>query len=131
MSRRVLVPAEATVQAAISDIRGEAAQRGRKPTVTALASRVGLTNATFWRHFPDLARELVDTARAQSMTPPQPESTRPRDDRAALARENRRLADHLDLAVANIARLTHENHQLRQAVEAAANVTRLNSSLER
>jgi hypothetical protein len=40
-------------------------------------------------------------------------------------RDNQNLAEHLELAIANIQRLTLENHQLRSALEAAHKVTRL------
>lgn len=129
MSRAVHLPTEAAVQAARGDVCAEAARQGRRPTVTTLARRVGLTNATFWRHFPQLARDLVDDARHPPKSPPVAGDTvTPADRIANLTRENRRLTDNLDLAVANIARLTLENHQLRQAVESATNVTRIDSS---
>jgi hypothetical protein len=44
---------------------------------------------------------------------------------AKLRRENRRLREHLDLAVANLQRLTLQNHRQWQALEAAAQVTTL------
>lgn len=132
MSRAVHLPTEAAVQVASADVREEAALQGRRPTVTALAGRVGLTNATFWRHFPHLARDLVDSTRLTSGVVPSASCMPgPADRVASLVRENRRLTDHLDLTVANIARLTLENHQLRQALEAAVSVTRIDSSAGR
>lgn len=42
---------------------------------------------------------------------------------ADLRRTNHDLNEHLDLAVANIQRLTLDNHSLRHQLEAKANVT--------
>jgi hypothetical protein len=42
-----------------------------------------------------------------------------------LRRDNHDLPEHLELAIANIQRLTIDNQALRQALEAARNVTRL------
>jgi hypothetical protein len=44
---------------------------------------------------------------------------------ADLRRDNHELTEHLELAVANIQRLCLETHQLRQQLEAATNVTRI------
>ena len=46
-------------------------------------------------------------------------------DNAKLRGDNRDLAEHLELAIANIQRLTIDNQALREAREAARNVTRL------
>ncbi|WIX83478.1 hypothetical protein QRX50_23325 [Amycolatopsis carbonis] len=44
---------------------------------------------------------------------------------AKLRRDNQTLHEHLNLAVATIMRLTLENAQLREELEAAAKVTRI------
>lgn len=46
-------------------------------------------------------------------------------DNTKLRRDNHELAEHLELAVANIQRLTVDNHQLRHQLEAATNVTHI------
>jgi hypothetical protein len=46
-------------------------------------------------------------------------------------RENKILANHLDLAVANIMRLTLEIHQLRRELEATSNITRIGPAADR
>jgi hypothetical protein len=129
VSRKVALPNEEQVRQALAELTAEAETAGRQSTVLGLARRLGLANATFWRHFPDIAEEVRDAAR----------SHRPADgnplggDRyselvkknASLRRSNTELSEHLALAVANIQRLTLENHQLRQELEAAAKVTAL------
>lgn len=131
MSRRVDLPSDHAARQAMAALLDEAASGGTTPTVVELARRLGLTNSTFWRRFPDLANELRATART-----PTPEiSTSPAAKRyadleqrnAELTRDNRQLAEHLDLAVANIQRLTLDNHGLRQALEAANKVTRIDT----
>ena len=44
-----------------------------------------------------------------------------------LRRDNASLTEHLELAIANIHRLTLENHRLRQALETASKVTRIDA----
>jgi len=125
MSRRVQLPTEAEVRTALTQLCDHADQHHTRPTVTALARRVGLTNTTFWRYFPQQARELVDRTRVE---PADDDRGGNGTDRvAALTRDNQQLREHLDLATANIARLTLENHHLRTTLEAATAVTQLSS----
>ena len=121
MTRRTILPTVDDIRLAIHDLT-EAT--GKPPTVLVLASRLGLSNTTFRRHFPDITADLkqrrsCDPASAADAVSRFDELKR---DNAALRRENRQLREHLDLAVANIQRLTLENHRLRQQLEAAANV---------
>ncbi|MEU8003672.1 hypothetical protein AB0B66_21150 [Catellatospora sp. NPDC049111] len=125
MRYRQPLPSEQTVRSTLEQLRNEADKTGRAPSILALARRLGLANTTFRRHFPVLCTELT----AHEPTPVldgEPSSyaklTREVD---KLRRDNRELAEHLELAIANIQRLTMENHGLRQALEAARNVTRL------
>ena len=66
MSRSVELPAEHEVRAAPREIIDQARQTGHRPNVLAVARRFGLSNTTFRRNFPDVARELGD----QRRTPP-------------------------------------------------------------
>ncbi len=127
MSRRVQLPTETDVAAALTQLCDHADQHHTRPTVTALARRVGLTNATFWRCFPQQARELVERARVEPTDADNDRGTNVTDRTAALARDNQQLREHLDLATANIARLTLENHHLRTTLEAATSVSQLSS----
>jgi AcrR family transcriptional regulator len=129
MSRRVALPTEEHIRQHLAELVAEADAGGARLTVLGLARRLGLANATFWRHFPDIAEEVRGTARAHGRTAS--DAAEPdRDDQlqgknAELCRANSGLSEHLALAVANIQRLTLENHQLRQELEAAAKVTPL------
>lgn len=128
MTRKVDLPTEAQVLTALAELNA-AASDGRSPSVVALARHLGLTNTTFWRHFPDIAQDVA-TRRRTSITP-QPRQPSPhhhdelKAQNAKLRRVNRDLTDQLDLAISHIQRLTLENHRLRQELETAAKVTRI------
>jgi transposase-like protein len=102
---------------------------GRRPSVQALARRLGLTNTTFWRHYPHIARQTADQRRATPTPATEPANRIAQLERqlADLRRANRDLADHLHLAAANIQRLTLDNHQLRQELHAATNIRQLHT----
>ena len=129
MSRRIELPSHETAHQALKALVEEAKTNGTSPTVVELARTLGLTNTTFWRHFPDLANEIRVAARQPDEDAPSSPARQRFADlerrSAELGRENRQLAEHLDLAVANIQRLTLDNHQLRQALESANKVTKL------
>jgi hypothetical protein len=127
MSRKLDLPVRGQVLQVLADL---ASASGRPPSVVALARRLGLTNATFWRHYPDIAREVAAQRRASPSQSSDPDTySRPGDDlRAQIAQlreANQALTEQLDLAIASIQRLSIENHQLRQDLEAAAAVTHL------
>lgn len=126
MSRRVPLPSDQAVADTLHAVLETAAADGTRPTVVELARRVGLSNSTFWRHYPDVANQLRDTARRSTSRPAGTEassSQRAQERAATLIRDNEQLREHLELAAATIARLTLDNHQLRQALEAAQAVT--------
>jgi len=130
MTRRIDAPSEARVRAALEDFRQRASDNGTQPSVLALARKFGMSNTTFRRHFPDIARE-VGALRSVPATPGAGgELTR--YDRlvarnAKLKRHNRELTDTLTLAACHIQRITLENQKLREELEAATGVTRLTS----
>ena len=131
MSRRVDLPDDHAVRTTMTALLDEAAAQGTTPTVVALAKRLGLTNSTFWRHFPDIANELRTTVRVPNPDVPASPAARRfaelEQRNAELTRDNRQLTEHLDLAVANLQRLTLDNHQMRQALESAGKVTRIDA----
>lgn len=136
MSRKIGLPAEAHVRAVLADMLAEETAGGPKPSVLALARRLGLSNATFWRHFRDIATEIRHTA-GDSMA--QPGGQNPRRDRvvgelasqnAGLRRERDRLADQLEVALGHLRRLTIDNARLRHDLEAAHKITRLDLGRE-
>jgi hypothetical protein len=77
----------------------------------------------------DTAREVAGLARrpapAQSAITAGGGLTDLKDRNAELRRANRRLTEHLELAVANIHRLALDSHPLRKELEAAAKVVRI------
>jgi transposase-like protein len=131
VSRRVDLPDDHAVRTAMTGLLDEAATEGTTPTVVALAKRLGLTNSTFWRHFPDIANELRTTVRTPNPDAPASPAARRfaelEQRNAELTRDNRQLAEHLDLAVVNLQRLTLDNHRLRQELEAASKITRIDT----
>jgi AcrR family transcriptional regulator len=130
MSRKIDLPAKAHVRAVLADMRAEAAAGGAKPSMLALARRLELSNATFWRHFRDIAAEIRHTA-GDSMA--QPGGQNPWRDRAGelasqnagLRRERDRLADQMEPALGHLRRLTMDNAEPRHDLEAARKITRL------
>ncbi|GAB2994128.1 hypothetical protein GCM10027184_55780 [Saccharothrix stipae] len=124
MSRRVDLPDHDTVRAAMAEVIRTARDDGRKPTVVALAHEIGLNNSTFWRHFPDLASELVAQARDHTIV----EQAQPgrydqlAAEHARLKRAHAELQHDHDRAKAVIQRLSLDNHRLRQQIEGAAKI---------
>jgi AcrR family transcriptional regulator len=131
VSRRVDLPDDHAVRTTMTALLNEATAQGTTPTVVELAKRLGLTNSTFWRHFPDIANELRTTARTPNPDAPASPAARRfaelEQRNAELTRDNRQLTEHLDLAVVNLQRLTLDNHKLRRALEAASKVTRIDT----
>jgi len=129
MTRKIALPSKDEVHHAKTRLLAEACASGTRPTVVTLARNLGLTNPTFWRYFPDTAREIAALTRTPAPAPTAEDTTdrlRQLEDRnAALLRTNRNLTDHLELAVANIQRLAIDNQRLRQELEATAKVTHL------
>ncbi|MDG9709674.1 hypothetical protein [Streptomyces sp. DH10] len=91
-----------------------------------------MSNTTFRRHFPHIAREITESR----STPGGSSSGEERQSRldtvvarnAKLKITNRTLKGHLKLAAAQIQRLASESAQLRQALEASAKVTRIGTA---
>jgi AcrR family transcriptional regulator len=108
----------------------EAAAGGAKPSVLALARRLGLSNATFWRHYRNIATDArhaanaaTASASAGNLRPGLPEEQAARN--ARLRRENARLADQLEAALGHLRRLTIDHAELRHDLEAAHAITHL------
>jgi transposase-like protein len=130
VSRPVDLPSEARARTAMEQLLSKARGTGTQPSVLALARQFGLTNTTFRRHFPELAKEIAAARSTPSGEAPATSPGATRYDRlvarnAKLRRANQGLTDHLKIAAAHIQRLTLENHRLRQELEGAANVTRI------
>jgi AcrR family transcriptional regulator len=129
VTARVQLPSEAQVRLALTELAGQA--RAGQPTVLALARSLGLANGTFWRHFPEIAREVAGqrrtaaslnrTTSAQEL----PGDGNPPGELARLRRANRELTDQVEVAIAHLQRLTLENHALREELEHSRKITRL------
>jgi hypothetical protein len=127
VTRRTGLPSHDDVQLAIKQLTETT---GKPPAVLALARHLGLANTTFRRHFPDITTELTqqrspapagsDPVAASRFEKIQRENTE-------LRRARRELAEHLELAIANIQRLTLDNHHLRQQLHAATKITHINT----
>lgn len=129
MTRPAGIPAEERVQHVLDQYLTECRDNGKRPSVLALASRLGLSNTTFRRHFPQHAKEISGTRFRpghpdEADTQPGPyEILAARN--ARLRRANRTLTGNLKLAAAQIQRLGTENARLREALEASSNITHI------
>lgn len=124
MTRRTALPSVEDVQLAVKELTEIT---GKSPTALAPASPFGLANTTFRRNFPDIAADL---AHQRATGPASADAAISRFDQLKadnekLRRDNHELAEHLELAVANIQRLTLESHRLRQQLETANKITRI------
>lgn len=128
MSHPVKLPTPVEILAALAQLRTSS---NRPVTARALAEHVGLTNSTFWRHFPEIAQSVADerrealrgvsTSRAPATTEPAANAER------RLRDENTALRSQLERAVAHIQRLTIENDDLRKQAEQASGIRGLRS----
>jgi hypothetical protein len=128
MTRALDLPTPRAVRDAINAVVTEAHAAGRRPSVLAVARRLGLTNTTFRRNYPDAAAEL-STLRHSGPEPAVPNNESAialRQRIAELRQDNLTLTTHLELAIANIQRLTIDNHRLRQELEALRGIATLN-----
>ena len=121
---------EADVRIALNALREDAAATGhRRPSVLALARRLGLANTTLRRRFPAICVELATgpAGKGQAAHTAVDSTTLVglRQASAQLRRDNENLAANLEVAIANIQRLTLQTHDLREALEHAHGVTRL------
>jgi pantothenate synthetase len=119
------MPSEQAVRDALIDLRADAETTGRHPSVLALAARVGLPNTTFRRRYPSICAELAHAPRRAVASANATATAYEKLAHASLRQDHNALAEHLELAIANIQRLTLDNHELRQALEATLSVTRL------
>lgn len=123
------LPAEPHVRLAFAELVDQAHHDGTRPSVLALARQFGLTNTTFRRHYPEIVRELGQIRRtpATALTESTGTSEHSKlvDRHAELRRAVQELRQDLEIAVANIARLTLDNHQLRTELEQARRITNI------
>ncbi|WP_406172834.1 hypothetical protein [Streptomyces sp. NBC_00996] len=129
MTRPADIPAEARVRRIMDQYVNECRDNGKRPSVLAFAAQLGLSNTTFRRHFPELAKEI--SALRSSPTSPAGDGARPSPydvlvaRNAKLRRANRSLTENLRFAAAQIQRLALDNARLREALESTSNITRI------
>lgn len=119
------LPSETQVRAKLAQIRSS--DEHKKATVSGLAKQLGLTNATFWRHFPEVAQEVADARRLSTAASRKlrQSDTKSADTDIALRTENARLRMQVDLAVSHIQQLTLDNRTLRDQLEAQKGIVHL------
>ncbi|HET6478575.1 MAG TPA: hypothetical protein VFG35_00835 [Actinoplanes sp.] len=133
MSRRPALPSIDEVEKAKDAVIAEADASAKRPSVLTLARRLGLSNTTLRRHFPDIVREISTRRHQQANPDGKPSTTSPiaTEAMARLRRENNDLKTQLEIAIASIHRLALDNHELRGALEAATKVTHITTATRR
>ncbi|KAB2587553.1 hypothetical protein [Streptomyces arboris] len=116
------LPSRSAVHGAADALTGET---GRGPSVLALATRLGIANTTFRRHYPDVCAELAAATSAPSASKAVNAYAALKADNARLRSDKRELAEQLELAIAAIQRLSVDNDLLRTALHEAHSVTPL------
>jgi len=132
MTRNVPDMPEALVRKHLQEVLDTCRETNKQPSVLMLARRLDLTNTTFRRRYPDIAREIADH-RAASAAPPSGPTMHDRlvARNAKLRRHNRELTTQLALAAAQIQNLALRNERLKEALEETSNVTSINSRAPR
>lgn len=128
MTRNVPDLPEVLVRKHLQEVLDTCREANKQPSVLMLARRLDLTNTTFRRRYPDIAREIADHRAA----PTAPRSGPTVHDRlvarnAKLRRRNRELTAQLTLAAAQIQNLALHNERLKEALEETSNVTSISS----
>ncbi|QTI90624.1 hypothetical protein [Streptomyces sp. AgN23] len=130
MTRPADIPTQARARQATDQYLSQCKDNGKRPSVLALATRLGLSNTTFRRHFPELTKEI--SALRSSPSSPAGDEARPSTHNVLIARNaklrraNRALTENLRYAAAHIQRLALDNARLREALESSHNITHIN-----
>lgn len=123
------LPAELQVRQAFTKLVDQAHHNGQRPSVLALARQFGLSNTTFRRHYPEIVRELGQIRRTPATALTESSAATEHSNLVTRSAELRRtvheLRQDLGLAIANIARLTLDNHHLRTELEQARRITNI------
>jgi AraC-like DNA-binding protein len=131
VTRPAEIPAGHRVARVLEQYLAECRDNGKRPSVLTLAARLGMSNTTFRRHFPDHARQISNlraspdpVSRTGADEPPTPYD-RLIARNAKLRRANRALTQNLHLAAAQIQRLSLDNARLRDALQTTSNITHI------
>lgn len=126
MTRRVPDLPEALVRKHLQEVLESCRESNTAPSVLMLARRLGLTNTTLRRRYPEIAREIADHRAAPTTLRSGPtEHDRLVARNAKLRRCNRELTAQLALAAAQVQHLALANKRLTEALEAQSNITRI------
>lgn len=120
------LPADDQVTAAMARVLTEAAEHGRKATVTAVERALGIPHATFDRNYRHLLDNFRQRARQQAAArPARPLSPGTDPDQAMkrLRRENEDLRRLVRIYAEAIRQLTLDHHELQARLSTAAGVT--------
>jgi transposase-like protein len=112
-------------------MRTEADSGTTRVSVLGLARRLGLSNATFWRNYREIATEIRQAAEtsgkpARASWPGN--EARLAGQNASLRQERDALAGQLEAALAHLRRLTTDNARLRGELEATRAVSHLGTA---
>lgn len=102
-------------------------QQNRRPSVLAFARQLGMSNTTFRRNYPDIARE-IGLRRSEPAAPAhgaRSELDRLTARNAKLRRRNQELTDQLKIAAAQIQFLALRADQLEEVLEGQMKVTHI------
>lgn len=123
------LPADDQVNAVMARILGQAAQTGRKATVTAVERALGIPHATFDRNYRHLINDFRQRAHDQAATAKQASaaSSGKDPDQAIqrLRRENEDLRRLVRIYAESIRQLTLDHLELQAKLNAAASITTL------
>jgi hypothetical protein len=120
---------EALVRKRLQDMLTAREREGRRPSVLALARQLGLSNTTFRRHYPEIAREINHHRSQPADTVGNTANSYDRlvARNAKLRRRNHELTSQLKLATAQIQYLALRAAALEQALEDQAGITHLSN----
>jgi hypothetical protein len=124
MTRRVPDLPEALVRKHLQEALESCRETNTAPSVLMLARRLGLTNTTFRRRYPEIAREIADHRAVPTTLRSGPtEHDRLVARNAKLRRRNRELNTQLALAAAQIQHLALRVAKMQDALEIQARVS--------
>jgi hypothetical protein len=131
VSRRKPAPDEARVREALAQMRIEAESGTTRVSVLGLARCLGMSNATFWRNYREIATEIrqaPETSGKPTRASQPGNEAKLADRNASLRRERDALAGQLEAVLAHLRRLTTDNARLRGELEAARAVSRIDTA---
>jgi hypothetical protein len=131
VSRGKPAPGEARVRETLAQMRAEADAGTTRVSVLGLARRLGMSNATFWRNYREIATEIrqePETAGKSARASRPGNEAKLAGRNASLRRERNALAGQLEAALTHLRRLTTDNARLREELEAARGVSHLDTA---